>query len=57
MSISTDYRQVVVLKHVLGCSYREIAEVLEIPEKTVKSRLYTARHRLRDKLTDRGADS
>ena len=53
-SISTDYRQVVVLKQILGCSYREIAETLEIPEKTVKSRLYTARQLLRDRLVKRG---
>ena len=54
MTISPGYRQVVILKHVLGCSYREISEILEIPEKTVKSRLYSARQLLRDKLTERG---
>ena len=54
MTISTDYRQVIVLKHVLGCSYQEMAEVLEVPEKTVKSRLYSARQLLREKLTERG---
>lgn len=57
MTISPEYRQVVVLKHALGCTYREIAEVLEIPEKTVKSRLYTARQQLMDELTARGAHS
>jgi RNA polymerase sigma-70 factor (ECF subfamily) len=57
MTISADYRQVIVLKHMLGCSYREIAEVLDIPEKTVKSRLYTARQQLKDKLTERGMHS
>ena len=51
MTINTDYRAVVILKHFLGCSYVEISEVLEIPEKTVKSRLYTARQQLRDALT------
>jgi RNA polymerase sigma-70 factor (ECF subfamily) len=45
---------VIVLKHLLGCSYHEISEVLEIPEKTVKSRLYTARQRLQETLTERG---
>lgn len=54
MTISPDYRQVIILKHVLGCSYEEISEILEIPEKTVKSRLYSARQLLRDKLTERG---
>jgi RNA polymerase sigma-70 factor (ECF subfamily) len=52
MTINTDYRTVVILKHFLGCSYVEISEVLEIPEKTVKSRLYTARQQLKDALTD-----
>ena len=51
MTINTDYRAVVILKHFLGCSYVEISEVLEIPEKTVKSRLYTARQQLKDALT------
>jgi len=51
MTIKTDYRTVVILKHFLGCSYVEISEVLEIPEKTVKSRLYTARQQLKDALT------
>jgi len=52
MTINTDYRTVVILKHFLGCSYVEISDVLEIPEKTVKSRLYTARQQLRDALSD-----
>ena len=54
MTISPDYRAVIVLKHLLACSYQEISEVLEIPEKTVKSRLYTARQLLQATLTERG---
>jgi RNA polymerase sigma-70 factor, ECF subfamily len=54
MTINPDYRAVIVLKHLLGCSYQEISEVLEIPEKTVKSRLYTARQLLQQTLTERG---
>lgn len=54
MSISTDYRTVIVMKHFLGCSYRDISLILEIPEKTVKSRLYTARRRMRDVLKSSG---
>ena len=34
--------------------YRDAAEILQVPEKTVKSRLFTARHLLRDALTARG---
>lgn len=54
MRISEDYRAVIILKHVLGCSYIEISEVLDIPEKKVKSRLYTARQLLQERLTQQG---
>ena len=54
MTVKADYRTVVILKHFLGCSYVEISEILELPEKTVKSRLYTARQQLKDELTDLG---
>lgn len=54
MTLKTDYRTVIILKHFLGCSYMEISDVLEIPEKTVKSRLYSARQQLKDALTDTG---
>ena len=52
MTIKADYRSVVILKHFLGCSYMEISEVLEIPEKTVRSRLYSARQLLKATLTN-----
>ena len=51
MTIDSDHRSLVILKHFLGCSYVEISQILEIPEKKVKSRLYTARQRLKDALT------
>ena len=54
MTIKPEYRAVIVLKHVLGCSYVEISEVLDIPEKKVKSRLYMARQLLQVKLTEQG---
>lgn len=54
MTISADYRQVIILKHVLGCSYREMSDILDVPEKTVKSRLYSARQIVKDKLNERG---
>ena len=54
MSIKTDYRSVIVLKHFLGCSYNEISQILEIPEKRVKSRLFSARQQLKDTLTEAG---
>ena len=48
--LTTEYRAVVVLRHFAGQSYTEIAEALSIPEKTVKSRLYSARQRLGELL-------
>ena len=48
--IKPEYRSVIVLKHILGCSYRDMSFVLQIPEKTVKSRLFTARELLRKSL-------
>ncbi len=54
MTIKTEYRAVIILKHFLGCNYVEISEVLEIPEKKVKSRLYTARQLLKDALIRTG---
>jgi RNA polymerase sigma-70 factor (ECF subfamily) len=47
MELDLQYRTVVVLKHIEGYSYREISTLLDIPEKTVKSRLFTARRKLR----------
>jgi len=54
MRLKPDDRAVVVLKHFASFSYEEIAEVMEIPVRTVKSRLFTARDRLRLALRERG---
>ena len=54
MALRDDLRSVVILRHYLGCSYRAMAGILEIPEKTVKSRLYTARQQLREALSLEG---
>jgi RNA polymerase sigma-70 factor (ECF subfamily) len=43
-------REVIVLRHYAGLSYVEMAEALGVPEKTVKSRLYSARQRLGEDL-------
>jgi RNA polymerase sigma-70 factor (ECF subfamily) len=51
MELRPDDRAVVVLKHFVSFSYEEISDVLDVPVKTVKSRLFTARDRLRQSLT------
>lgn len=48
--LSADYRSVLTLKYFLDCRYQEIAEILSLPEKTVKSRLYSARRLLKEAL-------
>jgi RNA polymerase sigma-70 factor (ECF subfamily) len=47
-----DYRTAVVLSDVQGLRYAEIAEILGIPEGTVKSRLFRGRRILQKKLVD-----
>jgi RNA polymerase sigma-70 factor (ECF subfamily) len=54
LDVKTDYRTVIVLKHFMDCSYEEISGILDIPVKTVKSRLFTARQLLKDRLADTG---
>jgi RNA polymerase sigma-70 factor, ECF subfamily len=50
LQLPEDLRVAVVLYDVEGQSYKEIAEILGIPEGTVKSRIHRARHGLRQIL-------
>ena len=54
LELGPDHRIAIVLKHILGYSYLEISDLLDLPEKTVKSRLFTARRRLRTVLLEIG---
>lgn len=45
-TLPTDYRMVVLLADLEGFSYKEIAEILEVPVGTVMSRLYRGRRLL-----------
>jgi RNA polymerase sigma-70 factor (ECF subfamily) len=54
--IGTEHREILVLKELEGFRYSEIAQILEIPEGTVASRLYHARHALRQALVDMNAE-
>ncbi len=55
--LSDDFREVVVLADIEGFSYREIAEIMDIPVGTVMSRLYRARRRLQRSLYDFAVDA
>lgn len=55
MDLKPDDRAVVVLRHFVSFSYEEIADVLEVPVRTVKSRLFSARERLRLALRNQGS--
>lgn len=52
--LTMDYQLVIVLRHFHDFSYEEMAEVLSVPEKTVKSRLFTARQQLKEILATKG---
>ena len=56
MNMSFDQRVVLVLKHFQGLSYRDIGHILDIPEKTVKSRLFSGRQDLKEILSHKIAD-
>lgn len=44
------YRAIITLYHLEGMSYAEIADILKLPEGTVKSYLFRARKQLKDRL-------
>ncbi len=44
------FKEIIVLKHFRGFSYKEISEALEIPVGSVMSRLYYARKQLKENL-------
>jgi RNA polymerase sigma-70 factor (ECF subfamily) len=49
-ALDETYRVAVVLYDVLGCSYAEIAALTEVPEGTVKSRIFRGRSELAARL-------
>ena len=55
-ALPEDYRSAVVLSDVQGLRYAEIAEILGIPEGTVKSRLFRGRRILQKKLIGYATD-
>jgi len=51
-NLQEEYRTAVVLSDLQGLSYQEIAEVMEVPVGTVKSRLFRGRRQLQARLRD-----
>jgi RNA polymerase sigma-70 factor (ECF subfamily) len=52
MKLAPNDRVVITLRHFSECSYEEIGQILDLDQKTVKSRLFEARQRLRALLGD-----
>ena len=52
--LPAEFREVIVLRELEGLSYKQIADVAEIPIGTVMSRLARARKRLQQSLDSRG---
>ena len=46
-----EYRSCIMLRHVEGLAYEEIASMLDLPLGTVKTYIHRARHELREMLT------
>ena len=52
--LPVEFREVVVLRDLEGFSYKEIADIANIPAGTVMSRLARARERLKQLLCNQG---
>ena len=51
-ALSDEHRTVLVLREIDGCCYDTIAEILDLPVGTVRSRLHRARMELREQLKE-----
>jgi len=56
-SLPIDLRQIVVMKEFEELTFREIADILDLPLSTVKSRLYTAMKQLQMRLQKFGSEA
>jgi RNA polymerase sigma-70 factor (ECF subfamily) len=52
LELPEPYREVIVLRHFAALSYEEMSEAIGIATKTVKSRLYSARQLLAERLAE-----
>ncbi|QUI20983.1 RNA polymerase sigma factor [Vallitalea pronyensis] len=53
-NLKDKYKTIVILYHFNGLSYKEISEILNLPVKTIETRLYRARKQIKDKLMHQG---
>ena len=51
-TLNEEHRAILVLREMEGCDYETIAEILEMPIGTVRSRLHRARLQLREQLKE-----
>jgi RNA polymerase sigma-70 factor, ECF subfamily len=54
MALADDQREVIVLKEYEGLTFQEIADVLDLPVSTVKTRLYRGLDKLKERLSREG---
>ncbi|MGG3872591.1 RNA polymerase sigma factor [Brevibacillus laterosporus] len=54
MSLSPDYRQVIILRYYQELEMKEIAFILQIKEEAVRKRLSRARQQIKQMLESRG---
>ena len=50
--LNEEYQAVLVLREIEGCCYETIADILDLPLGTVRSRLHRARLQLREQLKE-----
>ena len=54
MVLDPNYRAVIIMRHFEEFTYEEMSDILGLPQKTVKSRLFSARKLLKDVLIQKG---
>jgi RNA polymerase sigma-70 factor (ECF subfamily) len=50
-NLGDEHRTILVLREIEGCAYEEIAEILDLPVGTVRSRIFRARVQLKERLS------
>lgn len=49
--LGPEQRAVMELTYYFGCTYKEVGEILDCPENTVKTRMFYARQKIQDRLS------